>query len=147
MTISSSAFENNGSIPQEYSCEGEGGNPPLEIHNVPPDAKALALIVDDPDAPVGLFTHWVLYNIPPNTTKIDRNSVPPGASFGKNSIGELRWIAPCPPSGMHHYQFQIYALSQPLGIAQGSDRDMVEKAIAQYEVDSAKLVGTYQKHS
>lgn len=147
MKITSSAFTNYGVIPQQYTCEGEGENPPLEIDNIPPDAKSLVLIVDDPDVPGGLFTHWVLWNITPDTLSIDEGSVPPGALEGENSTGEIGWIAPCPPTGTHHYRFQVFALSKLLSFPEGATRDEVESDMAQFVITRAELVGQYQKVS
>lgn len=145
MQLTSSAFLNNQSIPQKYTCEGEGINPPLTISNVPDDAQSLVLLIDDPDAPGGIFNHWVVWNIPPTTTKIEENEAPKGAVEGENSGGEIGFIAPCPPSGIHHYRFLLWALSQPLPLAEGATREQVESKLEQFVLARAELIGTYQK--
>jgi Raf kinase inhibitor-like YbhB/YbcL family protein len=143
MQITSPVFENQQTIPQQYTCEGEGSMPPLEISDVPEAARALALIVDDPDAPVGLFTHWLIWNISPSTTKLE--GLVEGAKQGKNSTGQIGWIAPCPPAGtgVHRYRFQLYALSQELDLPEGAGREELEKAIEKVDINRAELVGKY----
>lgn len=145
MTISSSAFDNYANIPDVYTCEGEDINPPLTIRDIPPTARSLVLIVDDPDAPGGLFTHWLLWNIPPDTDHIDEDSTPPGAVEGENSSGEIGYMGPCPPSGVHHYRFMLWALSDNLSLDEDSTREEVEAALEQYVLARAEWVGQYQK--
>ena len=139
MTLASPAFSNNGEIPAKYGCSGGGQavSPPLTISGVPAKAKSLALIVDDPDAPGGTFTHWLVWNIPPSTTSVAEGLTPAGASEGKNGYGKSGWGAPCPPSGEHHYVFTLYGLDTAQ-IA-GSDE------IAKHTVAQAKLVGRYAR--
>lgn len=144
MRILSAAFDNFSSIPTIYTCDGEGDNPPLLIEDVSEDAKSLVLIVDDPDAPMGLFTHWVVWNIPPSTKQIE-DILSEESVEGKNSSGQVGWIAPCPPNGVHHYRFQLYALSNTLSIAPGSTRDIVEKEMENAIIEKAELVGQYER--
>lgn len=145
MTISSSVFGNQGTIPQKYTCQGESMNPPLQITDVPEGAKSLVLIVDDPDAPIGLFTHWLVWGIAPDTEFIDENSLPDGALEGTNSAGVMGFTAPCPPegTGVHHYRFLLFALSDDLDIPEGANRDTLEKVIENLDIARAELVGTY----
>ena len=145
MQITSPAFKNQETIPEKYTCQGEGINPTLEISNVPKEAKSLALIVDDPDAPVGLFTHWAMWGIAPGTQFIDEDSIPDGVLEGTNSAGVMGYTAPCPPAGtgVHHYRFQLFALSQDIDVAEGSDRNTVENAFKDFVIDRAELVGMY----
>ncbi|MGH7246021.1 MAG: YbhB/YbcL family Raf kinase inhibitor-like protein, partial [Candidatus Levyibacteriota bacterium] len=103
MKLTSVAFQNNQSIPQQFTCEGRGSNPALQISDVPSSAKSLVLIMDDPDTAMGVFLHWVLFNIPATTTEIKENSIPQGCLQGKNGIGKTGYIGPCPPTGEHHY--------------------------------------------
>ncbi len=145
MQLVSSAFLNNQPIPKKYTCEGDGVNPPLKIIDVPETTKSLALIIDDPDAPSGIYIHWLLWNISPATTKIEENEVPPGAIEGENSSGEIGFTPPCPPSGIHHYRFMLWALSQPLALPEGATREQVERVLEQFVLARAELVGTYQK--
>jgi Raf kinase inhibitor-like YbhB/YbcL family protein len=139
MTLSSPAFANNGEIPEKYGCSGGGQavSPPLTISGAPPEAKSLALIVDDPDAPGGTFTHWVVWNIAPSTTSVAEGLTPAGASEGKNTSGQNGYAAPCPPSGEHHYVFNLYALDAP----QIATADEIPK----HAVAQAKLVGRYRR--
>lgn len=147
MIITSPAFANEQLMPSEFTCEGEGVNPPLNIAEVPPDAKSLMLIVDDPDAPTGLFTHWILWNIPPTVSFIDTDSVPAGAIEGENSLGDVGYTPPCPPTGVHHYVFHLFALSNSLSFKEGTDRVSVEDAMQQYIIDRAEIVGQYKKQN
>jgi hypothetical protein len=146
MQITSPTFKNQASIPQKYTCQGEGINPTLEISDVPKEAKSLVLIVDDTDAPVGLFTHWVMWGIAPDTTFIDEDSIPDGVLEGTNSAGVMGYTAPCPPSdtGVHHYRFQLFALSKDIDIPEGSDRNTLENAMKNFDIGRAELVGTYE---
>src|SRR5512144_42921 len=106
--ISSPVFAANGYIPARYTCDGNDVNPPLEIANVPAETKSLALIVDDPDAPVGMWVHWVAWNIDPATREIAEDAVPRNASQGKNDWKRNSYGGPCPPSGVHRYFFKLY---------------------------------------
>lgn len=144
MTITSTAFAQGGTIPQKYTCQGESVIPPLRIADVPENAKSLALIVDDPDAPVGLFTHWLMWNIPVTTENIE--DIHEAVMEGKNSAGEIGWIAPCPPSGtgVHHYRFQLFALdTDSLPLSQQATRQEVEDVLKDHDVERAELVGVY----
>jgi hypothetical protein len=113
MKLTSSAFENEGSIPSEFTCDGDDISPPLTISEVPENTKSLALISDDPDAPVGTWDHWVVFNIPPDTREIAKGTEPPGVA-GKNSWGRTGYGGPCPPSGTHRYFFKLYSLHTQL---------------------------------
>jgi Raf kinase inhibitor-like YbhB/YbcL family protein len=143
MKLTSSAFEHNQPIPKKYTCDGEDINPPLKIEGVPEGTKSLVLIVDDPDAPMGVFCHWIVWNIDPKISQIEENSKPgiEGINdFGKNSYG-----GPCPPSGIHHYHFKIYALDTLLDLPLSSKKSDLEKAIQNHILDWAELIGTYQR--
>src|SRR5438105_3192169 len=128
LTIGSPAFEPNGMIPAKYTCQGENVNPGITIENIPSGTKSLALIVDDPDAPNGVFTHWVVWNIRPVEMLIE-NTVP--GEEGRNSFGKTRYQGPCPPSGTHRYFFKVYALDTLLDIpaSASADKKAVEKAM------------------
>ncbi len=142
LRIRSVAFSHGGSIPPKYTCEGENVNPPLEISDLPENTRSLALIVEDPDAPKGVYDHWVVWNIPPNEA-IGENSRP-GVS-GKNSFGDTEYGGPCPPSGSHRYFFKVYALDKDLSIQAGSDKKTLESAMKDHVLGSAELMGHYQK--
>lgn len=144
MDIASVEFENNESIPSKFTCQGDGINPELKISGVPSNAKSLVLIVDDPDAPIGTFTHWVVWNIDPKISIIKENSIP--GTEGSNSIGKTGYIGPCPPSGTHRYLFKLYALDSMLDLHTGADKSQLEAEVARHELARAELVGTYQKN-
>lgn len=146
MKISSPAFQNNANIPSKYTCDGDGVNPPLAISGVPAETKSLALIVDDPDAPVpGGFVHWVLFNFDPQTSQIPENSVPAGAIQRQNSAGQSRYASPCPPSGTHRYFFKLFALDAPLALDSSAKREDVEQAMTGHILEQAELIGLYQR--
>jgi Raf kinase inhibitor-like YbhB/YbcL family protein len=145
MTIASPAFENNSLIPSKYTCDGENMNPPLMFSNIPPKAKSIALVVTDPDAPGGTFTHWIIYNIPATTTKIDENSVPEDSQEAQNSFGKKEYGGPCPPSGTHHYVFTLYALDSMISIPDSADVTDIEKVIQSNSMEQATLTGLYAK--
>ncbi len=146
MLITSPAFENNGKIPQKYTCDGGDINPALEIQNVPMEAQSLALILHDPDAPIkGGFMHWVVWNINPRTSLIKDESVPPGSIEGTNGGGSIGYYGPCPPSGTHHYHFELYALDAMLDLPEETTGEELREAVKKYLVAKAELVGTYGK--
>ena len=144
MKITSSAFQEGGNIPSKFTCDGANVNPPLHIEQVPAQAKSLALIVDDPDAPGGLFIHWLVWGIDPKTTEIAENGVPPNAVQGKNGFGKTGYGGPCPPSGTHRYYFRVYALD----VAQvqvGSTRADLDRAMQGHIIGQGQLMGRYSK--
>src|SRR3989344_3122442 len=126
MKIKSPAFEENQTIPIIYTCDGDNINPHLDISEVPPSAQSLVLIMDDPDAPDGTFTHWMVWDIPPQTLEISENSFPEGSTQGINSAGQVGYFAPCPPSGLHHYHFKLFALNRKLDVTQNISREELE---------------------
>jgi Raf kinase inhibitor-like YbhB/YbcL family protein len=142
MKISSPAFKDGGVIPFKYSCEGGNINPEIDIDKVPEEARSLVLIVDDPDAPGGIWTHWILYNIPADTTKIAENSAP-----GKQGISTSRqkgYIGPCPPGKeTHRYFFRLYALDTDLEESDGLTREKIDKKIKGHVVGTAEMMGYY----
>jgi len=144
LRVRSVAFSHGGHIPSKYTCEGENVNPPLEFTNIPENTKSLALIVEDPDAPRGVYDHWVVWNIPPNEA-IAENSNP--GIIGKNSFGNTNYGGPCPPSGSHRYFFKVYALDSRLEIKAGSDKKTLEDAMKDHVISSAELMGHYQKRN
>ena len=145
MKLTSPAFGNNQLIPKKYTCDGEDINPPLEISEVPEGAKSLVLIVDDPDAPMGTWDHWIVWNIDPATSLIEENSLPEGAVEGINSFGKQPYGGPCPPGGTHHYHFKLYALDTKLSLGASSKKRDVEKAMEGHILDWTDLVGLYQR--
>ena len=142
LAISSPAFENNKLIPSKYTCDGADVNPPLTIANIPETTKTLALIVEDPDAPAGLWIHWIAWNIPP-TASIKEDSVP--GTEGLNTNGEHAYHGPCPPSGTHRYFFRIYALDAKLDLGENSDKKDVERAVQGHILAKGELMGIYRR--
>jgi len=144
MKITSSAFQEGANIPAKFSCDGANTSPPLQIADVPPGAKSLALIVDDPDAPGGLFTHWVVWNISPQTNGIAEGSPPKGV-HGKNDFGKSGYGGPCPPSGTHRYYFKIFALDRELDLPSAAKRSQLDAAMKGHVVAQGELVGRYSR--
>lgn len=145
MRIASSAFQEGGAIPEKFSKNGQNVSPELRIEGVPAEAKALALIVDDPDAPSGLFTHWLAWNIDPKTQEISEGSAPNGAVQGKNDFGELGYGGPQPPSGTHRYYFKVFALNAALDLKSGAKRKEVDAAMKGHVIGQGQLMGKYSK--
>jgi len=143
MKITSSAFQEGGNIPSKFSRDGGNVNPPLRIEGTPQNAKSLVLIVDDPDAPVGLFTHWLVWNIDPKTTEIPEKSVPKGAVQGTNDYPNLGYGGPQPPSGTHRYYFKIFALDQTLDLHSGAKRQELDKAMNGHIIAQGQSMGRY----
>jgi Raf kinase inhibitor-like YbhB/YbcL family protein len=146
MKIVSPEFKNNESIPGKFTCDGEGINPPLEISEIPKGTKALALIVNDPDAPSGDYIHWLLADFEP-VLQIAEGSTPNGATRGTNSSGSLDYIAPCPPSGTHRYYFKVYALSDKLNLKEGFSQKDLEGVLVQKTLESSELICLYQRNN
>lgn len=144
MELSSPAFADFEDIPRRHSRDGDGANPPLQIAGVPRAAVSLVLIVDDMDSPIGAFTHWVVWNMPPETTDIQEGAIPPGAQSGLNGFGELGWSGPCPPSGRHRYRFRLLALDRELELGTPDRRDRVERAMVGHVLAEATLTGVYR---
>jgi len=147
MKILSPAFQNNQTIPTIYTCDGENFNPPLVFQQIPEGIQSLVLIVDDPDAPTGTWTHWIIFNISPNTAKINENSVPEGALQGKNDFGNTEYGGPCPPVGAHRYFFKLFALDTTINLKEGAIRKDIEKEMENHILAEEQLVGTYQSES
>ena len=166
MTIGlhSRAFSEGGTIPREYTCDGAGGSPPLEWSGVPQNARELALVVEDPDAPMGTFSRWIVVGLPPGSMGLKENvpaeGVLPQASIltgaeeriesagrqGKNDFGKMGYGGPCPPSGSHHYVFRLYALDAPLGLVSDTlTRSEVLGAIKGHILAEGRLTGLYAR--
>jgi Raf kinase inhibitor-like YbhB/YbcL family protein len=145
MTITSPAFADNGTIPQKYTCNGTAVSPEIDFTNVPQTALSMALEVTDPDAPGGTFTHWLVWDIPTTVTRFKEDDVPAGVIQGLNGFGKNNYGSPCPPSGVHHYLFDLYALDNTLGLAASKGREDFENAIKGHVVAHARLTGLYGK--
>ncbi len=144
MKIVSSAFQDNQKIPPKYTCDGEDISPPLEISDVPRGSKSLVLIVEDPDAPGGTFDHWLVWNISPSAF-IEEGAFLKGAVEGVNSFGKKSYGGPCPPSGLHHYRFKVYALNTTLDLSPSVGKEEVLGAIEGCVLAEAELTGLYQR--
>jgi Raf kinase inhibitor-like YbhB/YbcL family protein len=150
LALGSSAFQNGGTIPERYTCSGSNRSPALEWTGVPGSSRSLTLILDDPDAPIGTFVHWVMYNIPP-TTKGLPDGVPASATFGHseqgvNGRGDIGYAGPCPPPGKpHHYHFHLDALDQTLDLKPGATRQQVDAAMKGHVVGSTELIGIFER--
>lgn len=146
-TLTSPAFKNGDMIPGQFTCDGIDKNypPDLQWFDIPVGTQSLALIVNDPDAPSGSWIHWVVFNIPATVTHLTSTAVPAGMLQGSNSWRRAGYDGPCPPSGMHHYVFTLYALDAMLTLLAGADAAQVQSAAAQHILGQAILVGQYQK--
>ena len=154
LTISSPAFAANGSIPAAYTCEGKDISPALAWSGVPANAKSLALIVDDPDAPDPkapkmTWVHWVLYNIPPTATGLAEaivpKDLPPGTLEGTNDWERTGYGGPCPPIGRHRYFFKLFALDTTVADLKKPTKDALLKAMEGHVLEQTEMIGTYQK--
>ncbi len=155
ITIQSKAFGANQTIPKKYTGEGEDVSPPLSWSNLPDGTKELAMIVDDPDAPIAEpWVHWVLYKIPANTTELpeavppaEKVSQPAGALQGVNTADSIGYHGPMPPKGhgVHHYHFKLYALDTPLDLKPGASKKQLLKAMSGHILAEGELVGIYQR--
>ena len=154
LKITSTVFQPGGAIPSQCTCEGQDISPPLAWSGAPANTKTFALIVDDPDAPdpakpQRVYVHWVVYNLPGTVTALRENAsktaLPKGAVHGKNDWGKAEYGGPCPPIGRHRYFFKVYALDTELtGLSSPTKADL-ERAMKGHILDSAEVVGTYQK--
>ncbi|HEX6890389.1 MAG TPA: YbhB/YbcL family Raf kinase inhibitor-like protein [Chryseolinea sp.] len=140
--VTSAAFRDKGNIPREYTCDGKDINPPLEIKAIPPEAKSIALIFEDPDAPSGTWLHWLVWNIP-IMQHIRANEVP--GEQGMNDFGRNDYGGPCPPSGTHRYIFKVYALDDLIDLTEGSTRNQLEDAMRDHIVAYGELQGFYKR--
>ncbi|MBI3591628.1 MAG: YbhB/YbcL family Raf kinase inhibitor-like protein [Candidatus Melainabacteria bacterium] len=150
MEIKSSAFENDGMIPKLYTCDGNDISPPLLWDSIPDGTQSLALICDDPDAPMGTWVHWVIYNIRPVPEKLPakvllQDITPFGAKQGINDFGKIGYGGPCPPSGMHRYFFKLYALDTKLNLDSGISKKQLLEAMKGHILAEAEIVGKYKR--
>jgi Raf kinase inhibitor-like YbhB/YbcL family protein len=143
ISITSPFFQGGGDIPAKFTCNGTNVSPELQITTVPNEAKSLVLIVDDPDAPRGLFTHWIVWNIDPKTTRIAENSAPTAGVQGTNDFGKRNYGGPCPPSGTHRYLFKIFALDTKLELKPNARRAELDTAMRGHVLAQGELMGRY----
>jgi len=144
MELSSPAFENGAPLPIEYTNIGDNITPPLNIRNIPENAKSLAIIMDDPGGKIIKFVHWIVWNIPPS-----KNSIEKGEKIlypqGKNSFRKLGYLGPCPPYGEHQYFLKVYALDAMLHLKSGVSKKKLEEAMSGHIIDEAQLTCTFKK--
>lgn len=145
ITVRSASFEDGAAIPVEFSCDGSNTSPALQWSGVPDSAKALALVVADPDAPGGTFYHWVVADIPTTTLGVDAGGTPKGGVVAENSSGDAAYMGPCPPSGTHRYRFTVYALSTPSGVSGGESTEDAVTAIDKVAAAGGTLTGTFSR--
>ena len=138
--VSSAAFQGGGTIPDRFTCKGANTNPPLHFDGIPKNARSLVLLVDDPDAPGGLFNHWLVWNIAPATSQIAEKSVPAGAAQGENDFGKIGYGGPCPPAGAHRYYFRVFALDQKLDLKSGAKRAALDRALQGHVVARGEMM-------
>jgi Raf kinase inhibitor-like YbhB/YbcL family protein len=143
MRITSDAFRDGGRIPDEFTMYGQNKVPPLHVEDLPNNTRSLALLVDDPDAPRGTFTHWILFNVDPESRDIDENFVPAVGRQGQNDFGQPAYGGPKPPFGEHRYFFKAFALDTMLPLPEGVRRKEFERAIEGHVLESATLMGRY----
>ena len=148
--VTSSAFEENGMIPVQYTCDGKDLSPPLAWDNIPDGTKSIALICDDPDAPMGTWVHWVLFNLPADTRELIENipsdeNLKNGARHGKNDFRNFGYGGPCPPSGTHRYYFKVYALDTVIGLSAGATKRQLLGAMEGHILAEGQLMGRYKR--
>ncbi|WKZ18398.1 MAG: YbhB/YbcL family Raf kinase inhibitor-like protein [Candidatus Jettenia sp. CY-1] len=148
--IKSPAFEEGGMIPQKYTCDGEDISPPLSWNSVPNGTKSLALICDDPDAPMGTWVHWVLFNLPANIQGLLENrphqkTLENGAKQGITDFKKIGYGGPCPPSGTHRYYFKLYALDTEINLDAGITKQQLLKAMEGHIIAEGQLMGKYKR--
>jgi Raf kinase inhibitor-like YbhB/YbcL family protein len=150
MRLESTAFAADGLIPAKYTCDGANVSPPLQWRVPPTGTQSLVVIVDDPDAPLKTFVHWVLYDLPAEVQELPE-SIPPqatlakGGTHGKNDFGQLGYGGPCPPRGTHRYFFKVYALDRELGLAAGATKAQIEAAMNGHILAAGELIGRYAR--
>lgn len=145
LTITSPAFTNGGAIPSKFTCDGADVSPELVFGAAPPGTRSLALIMDDPDAPGGMWVHWVVWNIDPATKRIAEGDVPPGAKLGLTDFRQTSYGGPCPPSGTHRYFFKLYALDATLDLGAGATKASLERAMKGHVLAQGELMGKYKR--
>lgn len=150
IAITSNAFDEGGLIPSKYTCDGVDVSPPLRWDGIPEGAASIALICDDPDAPMGTWVHWVLFNLPARAKELAENiptteTLADGARQGINDFGKIGYGGPCPPSGTHRYFFKIYALDTQLDLATGADKSQLLEAMEGHILAQGQLMGKYKR--
>lgn len=151
LNVTSAAYVDGTAIPVKYTCQGEDVSPPYEWSGAPAGTKAWAIIFDDPDAPMRTWVHWILYNLPPETTRLPEGAstgpgLPTGSVQGKNSWGREAYGGPCPPAGKaHRYYFKVYALDAELSLGPGAEKSTLVRAMKGHVLAAGSLHGTYKR--
>jgi Raf kinase inhibitor-like YbhB/YbcL family protein len=150
LKVTSSAFEEGGLIPPKYTCDGADVSVPLKWENLPEATKSIALISDDPDAPMGTWVHWVLFNLPGETKELAENippdkTLPSGARQGTNDFRKIGYGGPCPPGGTHRYFFKVYALDGQIDLPAGATKQELLKAMQDHILGQGQLIGKYKR--
>ncbi|MEI6187179.1 MAG: YbhB/YbcL family Raf kinase inhibitor-like protein [Alphaproteobacteria bacterium] len=144
-SLASKSFQANQMIPEKFTCDGSDYSPALEWYGTPDKTKSFVLIMDDPDAPIGMWDHWILFNIPSSVTHLNENLhiLPHGTKMGNNSWNRGKYGGPCPPDREHRYFFKLYALDCLLDLAEGATKQAIETAMEAHILASAELIGLY----
>ncbi len=146
LKLTSPVFDHEAAIPVKYTCDGQDVSPPLVWAEPPAETQSFTLIMDDPDAPVGTWDHWILFNLPPDTRQLPEAAAPPpNSTGGNNSWQRAGYGGPCPPGGTHRYFFKLYALDTRLELAEGATKDAVLKAMDGHILGQSELMGTYTR--
>ena len=147
MRLSSPVFNDGDPIPRGYAEGGLNVLPPLEIVEVPPEARSLAVVIEDPDSPLGKeVTHWLAWNLPAETRHLDARHLPAGHRVGMDTFGKVGYTGPNPPEGRHHYHFRVLALDTELGLEEGASRVAFDRAVAGHVLAEAELTGVFEHH-
>lgn len=149
LTITSPVFEMNGTIPTRFTCDGKNISPELIFTGAPASTMSFALTMEDPDVPHsvradGMWNHWVVWNIPPSTVRLEEGAVSPGI-LGSNTSGKAKYMGPCPPDREHGYIFTLYALDSLLSLPQGATKEELLQAISSHIIEQSQLIGRYNR--
>lgn len=145
MQLTSPEFYDGGTLPWSASAANENRLPTLDISAVPTQAKTLALLISDLDSPLGAITHWLIWNLPPDTHRLSATELPTSSAMGMSGFGKVGYLGPTPPEGMHHYQFTLMALDQTLPLKQGATRQQFDRASAGHSIAQAQLSATLER--
>jgi Raf kinase inhibitor-like YbhB/YbcL family protein len=142
LTVTSPDFSNEGEIPEQFTCDGNDSRPTLKVQGMPEGTKSLVVIVEDPDVTLATFSHWIVWNIPPQET-IDGSTVP--GIQGNNSMGKNNYLGPCPPGGTHRYFFKVYALNDLLDLDPDANKKKLERAMEGHVLAQGEMMGWYHR--
>lgn len=145
IVLTSTVFSSGQMIPKQFTCDGGNINPPIGISNVPKETKSMVIIMEDPDAKPLMLTHWLLWNVTPDVKEIETGIKPVGSVEGNNDFGQSSYDGPCPPQGIHHYYFHVYALDNILSLTVDSKRKDVDKIMTGHVIATGELMGTYKR--